>query len=596
MKLSTWRNTYWVRGAVVDKTSGQGIEGLTIEAWDKDVTSADDRLGSAVTLQQGRFSIHFDSLQFSEPGDRRPDVYFKVFSGSTLLLSTEGDVKWNVGRRFERVRLEVDNAPPERRSYRVHPAIGIARIGDSETGSYLGQEVPKLEFEPPESEYRDNAGAIKRMGCRFRVYEYDGDVPLRELTASEASIRWTVDLVNSKPSAIENQDSAEFVIDPGPQSVEGTNQRIAVAGPIQGQQVKLGDLETDDRGRLIVYGGHGRSASWNGSPLAGLFNAGWYDDVADGSVRATITLSGGAQVEAEPAWVITSVPDYAHSIQSIVSLYDLAEDRSVPGAREAEVSFVSHIYPVLQRTVYMRFASRGANRGHRAGSLGDFLAPQLFRRLHDKSVEGAAQARADVFTRVRNPETGGSNADGENMPDLIALAVTPTQYERLRRWSEGDYVDDWPAGANPLSPPGAARSLESLPIAQQPAALDRASLDFCVGGSFHPGIEAGEIMGHASTYAAPNRIDVLTVEPGELTKSLSVPWQADFLACGDGWWPGGRPSRVASLARPAGYSWAEGISSPAEMVTAWAKLGFLVRDRASEFNVVENERLLPPQV
>jgi len=250
---------------------------------------------------------------------------------------------------------------------------------------------------------------------------------------------------------------------------------------------------------------------------------------------------------------------------------------------------------VLQRTVYMRFASQGASFGHRAGSPGDFMAPALFPRLHAKTGAGAAGARAAVFSRIRNPETGGSNADGENMPDLISLAVTPTQYARMKRWSDGDYVDDWPVGANPQTPPSVP-PLESLPIAQQPAALDRAGLDFCVGGSFHPGIEAGDIMAHPSTYSALHRIDLLTVEPGELTKNLSVPWQADFLACGDGWWPGGRPSRVASIARPGGYSWSEGIESPSDMVTAWAKLGFLARDRASEFNIVETERLILPQV
>jgi hypothetical protein len=590
VKLSTWRNTYWVRGAVVDKTSGQGIQGLTIEAWDKDITSADDRLGSTTTLQQGRFSIHFDSLQFADPGDRKPDVYFKVFSGTTLLLNTEADVKWNVGRRYERVRLEV-NAHQQRSSYRVHPAIGIARVGDSETGSYLGQEVPKIDFEPPESHYRDAAGAIKRMGCRFRVYEYDGETPVREVTAG---IRWTVDLVNAKPTAIDDQSSVDFLIDPGPKSIGGLNQHVAVEGPIQGHHVKLGDLRTDESGRLVVYGGHGKSASWNNSPVDSLFNAGWYDDVADGSVRATITLPGGTQVEAEPAWVITSVPDYAHSIQSIVSLYDLAEDLSDPNARNGEVSFLRHVYPVLQRTVYTRFASGRASFGHRAGSPGDFLAPELFTRLHSKTVAGAAEARLAVFSRVRDPGTGGSDADGENMPELNSLSVTPTQYARLKRWSDGEYVDDWPASANPQTP-SSIPSLDSLPIAQQPAALDQAGLDFCVGGSFHPGIEAGDIMARPSTYATPHRIDVLTVEPGELTKQLSVPWQADFLACGEGWWPGGRPSKVASVTRPAGYSWSEGIETPSGMVTEWAKLGFLARDRGSEFNIVETERLIPPQ-
>ena len=52
----------------------------------------------------------------------------------------------------------------------IYPAIGIARVGNSETEFYLAPEVP----DPPRQEpgfYRDATGALKRQAPRFRVYK-----------------------------------------------------------------------------------------------------------------------------------------------------------------------------------------------------------------------------------------------------------------------------------------------------------------------------------------------------------------------------------------------------------------------------------------
>ena len=56
----------------------------------------------------------------------------------------------------------------------IYPAIGIARVGNSETEFYLAPEVP----DPPRQEpgfYRDATGALKRQAPRFRVYGLDAD-------------------------------------------------------------------------------------------------------------------------------------------------------------------------------------------------------------------------------------------------------------------------------------------------------------------------------------------------------------------------------------------------------------------------------------
>src|SRR5205807_2562293 len=95
--------------------------------------------------------------------------------------------------------------------------------------------------------------------------------------------------------------------------------------------IKLGDLHTTDAGRLVVLGGHGKAATWNGTRPDSIQNSGWYDDTSDGPVRATLQLHGSQEaVTAESAWVIVGVADFAHAVPAIVTLYDLARDRSVP--------------------------------------------------------------------------------------------------------------------------------------------------------------------------------------------------------------------------------------------------------------------------
>ena len=94
--------------------------------------------------------------------------------------------------------------------YRIHPAIGIARVGNSERGYFLAPEVPDTvpilndpEFSsPPNNRFKTASGTIKRQGARFRVYEYqkqgNGYVPTREITHSLAEIEWKVILGNRK--------------------------------------------------------------------------------------------------------------------------------------------------------------------------------------------------------------------------------------------------------------------------------------------------------------------------------------------------------------------------------------------------------------
>ena len=113
--------------------------------------------------------------------------------------------------------------------YKIHPSIGIARLGNSDE-FYLAPEAtgglpivckPDGTVDGPEqpvTQFKDGKGRIKRQAARFRVFVYDDQNPNgRELQINDtvtvlkpnsgevfagtvADIQWTVYLANKKAS------------------------------------------------------------------------------------------------------------------------------------------------------------------------------------------------------------------------------------------------------------------------------------------------------------------------------------------------------------------------------------------------------------
>ena len=52
----------------------------------------------------------------------------------------------------------------------IHPAIGIARIGNSEDEYFIGPEVP-YPIHDPEDGYKDSTGAIKRQAANLEYMD-----------------------------------------------------------------------------------------------------------------------------------------------------------------------------------------------------------------------------------------------------------------------------------------------------------------------------------------------------------------------------------------------------------------------------------------
>lgn len=487
-------------------------------------------------------------------------------------------------------------------------------MGNSRESFFFGPEVPDA-LPRARRGFKDRHGAVARQAVRFRVFGFDrhGRV-VRELTAPEAEITWRVEVANSKAAWYEigtpfDIPGAPATAQRNPDVTGGDRKRLVVAAPgrtvrgvaagpvaldggsFLGEPVPLGELMTDGGGRLIFLPAPGRGYSPHSTPLGSFSsNPGWTDDVCDGSVRATVRL-GGRALQADPAWVISTPPNYAPGIGAgLVTAYDAARSTLVKaGMLEAgPVDFGRDILPIFARLVDMQWVSAGFFQSNGWGSREDWLADGMPERLADASARNAAFRRR-VFRTFRDPSFRRSQPHA--VPQLYGdhvhfplnnnrewLAVTALQYQKLRAWAQGDFT----VGATPKR---TAASLDDLPLLERPAALDRAVLESVLGGAFHPAIEVPWTLRTREVWERPFRLRVrnpsfelrdygkeLTtaivysrdgplqgVSPGDLTHWLGDPWHADGASCRSGYqrsislirptfWPARIPTQVLSEA------------------------------------------------
>lgn len=164
----------------------------------------------------------------------------------------------------------------------IYPPVGVARVGNSPDAYYIGPEVANPLPAKPGS-YRDSKGRLKREAARFRIYSVNARGELvRELSGpdSHAKVTWQAQLGNTKsawyglelaldipeaasapPTTLRNVavgDRSKLAILPIARSVSGSNAGPTAFddGKFMGSQVYLGELRTDENGRLIVLGGN----------------------------------------------------------------------------------------------------------------------------------------------------------------------------------------------------------------------------------------------------------------------------------------------------------------------------------------------------
>ncbi|GAA2146347.1 hypothetical protein GCM10009760_36060 [Kitasatospora kazusensis] len=174
-----------------------------------------------------------------------------------------------------------------------------------------------------------------------------------------------------------------------------------------------------------------------------------------------------------------------------------------------KVSFTRHIAPLLERLRDHQWVNHGFAGFYGHQGLAPFVNPDTMAHL-SSTDPGRRALRHQVFDALRAYDRDGESpvpwswlyGDGMAIPPrtpLQHLALSPTQYRMFQYWADGNFVDDW----GTVTP---VRELGELPVAEQPAALDRAALDFCLADTFHPGCEVTWPIRHPSMFMAPFRI------------------------------------------------------------------------------------------
>jgi hypothetical protein len=575
--------------------------------------------------------------------------------------------------------------------YKIHPAIGIARVGPG-TDPY---DAPTTEGGLPDLgptlSFRDKEGRIRPQAAVFQVYRYDSEDPADHGTPVKigeggvTDIKWTVWLANKKACwfkfqgpvgeiggyksdhelrdpDIKGPDRQNLILDPGPRSVsKGSGSKVFDLGP-KYENLKpfpltsLGSINTDAAGQLRVVGASGNAGqkvqpgvqpSLPQPPGNFANNAGWFDDISDGPVSATISV-GGEPVEVDvPAWVLCTPPKYAPQLVNMVDLYDTIYDVSVrelgyrPELYDSDQfkcsyipNFKSEILPILKRPdMYQWVAKLSAKAvgNHANVAAGEMSAQDLLEVIRSPYEPNIQKTLGGIVTM---PYLAGDNPVYDKpptaAPQVTFLTLTKTQYFLIQQWAAG-IID---MGEPKKQPPGLA--------------LDHGVLTNCVGGPFVPGIEMTWICRKTEIYLEPFRIRHKQgleqgklfypkpdtgydfkklfhggVEPGDLSAFMAQPWQSDFNLCSSGqgdkadlpalgfgvklkfalwWWPAQRPDWVfqPSSSNSAELEQVKWIASSSiddtklnfpnalGMIENWMNLGFVMgKDDSPPFVLVD---------
>lgn len=330
----------------------------------------------------------------------------------------------------------------------------------------------------------------------------------------------------------------------------------------------LGDLWTDDTGRLIVAGGHGRANSFNQKgPQYGfkdpVNNDWWFDDAGDGPVTAALVFDDGSALEVQGhAWVISTNPAYAPQILNAVSLWDDIHDTFVRHlALRPELftngEFVDSYAPSFADEVRPMFLAAGLQRWVANLNVLGIKAHEGVAGI--ASSEDPAKTQLHGLGLIREPVdpenlevSAPVSGDDRRMPLSLGdagrslLSLSETQYFYLQRWDAG-------------------RATDNRIELNDGEKLDKAAFVAGLGGRFGPGIdmtyicrepnlwvEKWESSGTGPFRINPKPIDYGKVakapflslgwiprratstdgaEPGDISKFMAIPWHADYNSC-----------------------------------------------------------------
>ena len=635
------------------------------------------------------YSIHpsIGVARLGNSGEDDPPGQFYIAPEEIGGLPIECDAQGNeiiVNGKPKRVEKFKDDAG---RVKRQAARFKIFKCDDSKRGNQPVEvtlddaDIKKIEW---------SVHVANKKAIWYQFSELEGNLLLGEWTKvggrQENSNSYKTRNISVNNSDVTKPDDRKrLIIDPGPRRLDGPGQKadfsrdtippnykygsFPTADPAQGTPINtLGEMLTDKQGRLLVLGGFGH-AGGNQTITSFAGANSWHDDISDGQVSCTLTLKNGKKYEMH-AWVLAGSPKFAPELVNIVTLDDLMFDVGVRFLNmipemydlkkkrwneDYKANYKRDVEPIIRRPLdYVWVAN--------VPSMAAFAAPHFDTR--DPAAKNRPN-RETYFSLFRNPGSppqdwgqvnqltrdpsdndatplmplnSGSNSVSNTLIDKF-VTLTQTQYFLLGQWAKGKFTTD-----DPDDPPGIHP-------------LDHASVGNCVGLPMCPGIEVTWSTQNPPLYSAPFQIrhrfaedhyfkhglsiqdydetdpfnKIGGCEPGDLTKRMAIPWQADFFQCtvqfinftdprinkDDGipapptyygyWWPPQSPMFVmsgyttledqAASGVPAGFQvyFPRGINSFAQMISAWSYMGFIVNEnrgpQSRDYpNFVEKER------
>jgi L-lysine 6-oxidase len=619
-----------------------------------------------------RYAIH-PSIGVARAGNSQDEFYLapERIGGLPLACDGQGNETSDGGEpRFVRVFKD-----PEGRIKRQAARFKIFRYDDADP-SVTPSEVTAND--PEVAAIRWSAHLANKKAAWYQFSELEGNLMLGEQTPDGNTNSYQARDIPLRNDTVTGDDARrKLIIDPGPRHLDGPGQRVEFSRdnpppdykyasfpppPSQGTVINtLGEMLTDSQGRLLILGGFGHAGGDESiDTFAGADT--WHDDISDGPVNCVLALRDGTEVQLD-AWCLVGSPKFAPELVNIVTLDDILFDVGVrylslvPGLYSEGkfdpsyvASYERDILPIIKRPIDYIWVSNVPSMAH-------FSSPPFDTR--DASETNAANRQAyfsyfrrpaftpgsqqnDLWTGPADqggipmmPLNSGSNSVSNTVIDKF-LTLTETQYFLLGQWAAGKFT----AGGESALPPGVHP-------------LDQASVGNCVGGPLCPGIEVTWSTTNPALYDRPYHVKPFAdeayyfehglnpsrdecegggCEPGELTKRMAIPWQADFFQCtfqfvnftdpdvnkdDSGipvpptyfayWWPPQSPMYVISGVKslleqtaagvPAGYQvfFPRGVNSFAQMIAAWSYLGFIVNENtgpggAGLPNFVEVER------
>jgi hypothetical protein len=361
------------------------------------------------------------------------------------------------------------------------------------------------------------------------------------------------------PAAYGNESGAIVPVPSYPKSFPSDfNPQYEPLGPL----TSLGDLRVDEKGGLVVAGGYARTVGvWPKKPqlpvppiTQATENGLWYDDAGDGPVNAVIVFHDNTTAAVQAGWYVTGDPGYAPQIRNIVSTWDDVYDVWV---RELDLVPSLYAHGQFQASYKPSFADiqpifHGAMLQRWNTNLPSFAIGGHDMIAAIKPTDDPSAKIPNLKALMRDPNSAADIGTGSPLMPLSLgdakksfLAVSQTQYFLLSRWHAKAYSP----GPGPALGPGEK--------------LDKITLENCLGGRYSPGIEVSFPIRDINLYirdwyqkdCGPFRINQapldyskatadkpfltfgyiplqsIPVEPGDISKFMSVPWHTDYNSC-----------------------------------------------------------------